>query len=395
MITFPNHRGFAVSETAFLVHWERWFAKHGAGLSAVTDSIPLLARNGTYADQIDAGRVFSLDVMCRDLTPRNDTRQGDSVFVSANSHILTKSMAVNRSTHKAVDGAKLTAKAVKALAGITQQDRAEALASPEPVQVRPESSGITPALHHRACHGAPMVKLPPLIPSLVSALVDWIDRDPYQTYRRRVPVPPKIFGWTSRLACYSWPAPGGFLARVPALQVVGPWNPTQQASSVIFANQVFTWGKVNQKSPVTPQKVRHIFDSVRLGAAVANAPMNSGWTKVAAFASFGWAGVQEQVIWDSRVAHSLIRRLDCILVASGVNAIPNCLADIGTGRARGGTRIGAVYHLPWPDRYGSWVTQFAGSTLVRLMRDDLNNRKIGGRVWTLREVEMVLFMDGY
>ena len=65
--------------------------------------------------------------------------------------------------------------------------------------------------------------------------------------------------------------------------------------------------------------------------------------------------------------------------------------------------------LTWPNGYRSWRAQLAASALVAEVRDILNaNSKeygempqldpraseIGGP-WTVRGVEMVLFMDGY
>jgi hypothetical protein len=126
--------------------------------------------------------------------------------------------------------------------------------------------------------------------------------------------------------------------------------------------------------------------------------MNSGWTKVAAFATGHMPN--GQVIWDSRVAHSLIRRIDNILVNSGRQEIPEFLKGVGWVPGRGGTRHHPrTYKLKWPNGYRSWQAQFAGSSLVHAIRDELNKRQMGAtspqEPWSVRTVEMVLFMDGY
>jgi hypothetical protein len=71
---------------------------------------------------------------------------------------------------------------------------------------------------------------------------------------------------------------------------------------------------------------------------------------------------------------------------------------------RGGTRD-QPYQLHWKSGYGRWDAQFFASLLVRIMRDALNEdpRRYGlmpiagssDSAWTMRGVEIVLFMDGY
>lgn len=135
--------------------------------------------------------------------------------------------------------------------------------------------------------------------------------------------------------------------------------------------------------------------------------MNSGWTKVAAFATAhleGLDGGTPQVIWDSRVATSVIGRLDRILAADTQEDPRAIFPDIGTVPGQGGTRP-REFAMVWPVGYRRWATQISGSALVREIRDVLNERDnlyphmplsdgSTGR-WTTRGVEMVLFMDGY
>lgn len=132
--------------------------------------------------------------------------------------------------------------------------------------------------------------------------------------------------------------------------------------------------------------------------------MNSGWTKVAAFATAHLEPERGLVIWDSRVAHSLIRRIDRILLNQDHREVTTPFVHIGRVPGRGGSRTQRnPYELKgWHSGYGKWSSVYAGSALVRAIRDELNNREresaadnAGWQPWTLREVEMVLFMDGY
>ena len=135
--------------------------------------------------------------------------------------------------------------------------------------------------------------------------------------------------------------------------------------------------------------------------------MNSGWTKVAAFASAHREKIPNavpQVIWDSRVATAVTSRLESLFREEGLVAVPACFSDIGrVNVGRGGTRPRAL-QLSWRNGYKSWAAQYSGSRLLAAIRNELNsNLKLYGKMpgtngqgnWTARGVEMVLFMDGY
>lgn len=131
--------------------------------------------------------------------------------------------------------------------------------------------------------------------------------------------------------------------------------------------------------------------------------MNSGWTKVAAFLTAHLeAENRSQAICDSRVSYSLVRGMDGILHSCDYHSVPDWLADIGEIPGRGGYRWTAKRNLKWPRAYGRWESHLATSKLVREIRDELNRRGYlalkpdgSNSPWTVRSVEMVLFMDGY
>ena len=138
--------------------------------------------------------------------------------------------------------------------------------------------------------------------------------------------------------------------------------------------------------------------------------MDSGWTKVAALSTHWLEGSERtpQIIYDSRVANALIRNVERLAAEDDnecLSAIFPCLSHhLRKVSGRGGTRD-RPYQFPWKSGYGSWDAQYFASLLVCLMRTALNSEPqryglmpIAGKpdgVWTMRGVEMVLFMDGY
>lgn len=415
-ISFPHCSNLQITDLQFVAAWEEWFDRFGPGANqAGTGCMPRSARKETLQSQIAGQRQFSLDVLCRMLVPCRDTMQASQAFMLANPGVLDVCDATNSVSGRTVEGVKLTAASAALLSKVTASERDQARAVLEADIESVQEQAILDVPIDPASVSNVQLTQPPVPPlttderDLIGALVDWIEVAPHTACYRGKPGIQSV-GWTNRLAGYFWPNPGrthaynqpilaAISAQAAALRGVAPWTPAQELDAVRFANAVFIWGGVPQGA-VSWQQVRAVFDSVRSGHRVEDAPMNSGWTKVAAFASSGWAGVDEQVIWDSRVAHSLIRRMDAILYAAGQRGVPGYLVDIGRVPGRGGSRVEVAYQLKWPTGYGRWATQFAGSRLVGLVRDEVKRQgfnKPAGMTgpWTIRDVEMVLFMDGY
>lgn len=253
---------------------------------------------------------------------------------------------------------------------------------------------------------------------IVEAIVANIQEEEFEPkYRRKsLGTSKKVEGWDQRLLAYYWPKPtSGYEVTTQALTHLlaegerlaraldrGEWTEDEQTAAVKFANDVFIWGSVDQDpGTVTPVTVLAAFKSALDNEQASGALMNSGWTKVAAFASAHLENIEggkPHVIWDSRVAASLITRL------VNLDADARLFPHIGTVPGRGGTRPRDLKGK-WRGGYQKWSCQIHGSALVREMRDVLNadpNRypqmplpgNASGK-WTTRGVEMVLFMDGY
>lgn len=426
-IQFPHCPSADVSLELLLAGWQVWVERFGpdAGdplrCKPSSASMPIAAQAGVLAARIAEGKRYSFDVLCRMLVPCRDTMQATPTLRASVSAWFEVFGATNPATGRDRDEIRLTAQGVALLAslGATDIAAAEAIVLAD-VEDGQQETLLDTAFDESVRAAAPAPGVVPLASShsralLVRDLVDWIHADPFEARYRGRALSPVIHGWADRLQSYFWPTPTVRVAATAALMAplladaahlmaaggAGPWSTADDILAVQWAHRVFRWGGVPQSNG-TPARVRAVFDSVRAGHLLANAPMNSGWTKIAALASDSLPPAAQQVIWDSRVAHALIGRFDAMLHAAGHRgAPPASLQDIGRVPGRGGTRTDATYHLDWPYGYGRWPAQFAGSALVRDIRDELNRRGFAcgsaniGTAWTLREVEMVLFMDGY
>ncbi len=273
---------------------------------------------------------------------------------------------------------------------------------------------------------APPPQLPgpaPTPPDIVRALVAWIQADPY-----RPPGRGYARGWDQRIRTYAyavrgnppaWPAVYAhvtpLITNLHALVAAYNWNMVNaathlnvadRANLLILADQVRKWGGVPR--PRAFADAWKVIKSAVLNARYHNAPMNSGWTKIASFATDG--APNAQTIWDSRVSTSVIWRLDRILHANGLT--PAAILDhydlgLVAGRANGaGAARARNYQLAgWPNGYGNWSCHLAGSDLVRDMVTVLNAPNSGFPLmpqpngnpipWDVFGVGLVLFMDGY
>jgi len=385
-------------------------------LSVAESLFSLLEKPAT----LETDRAWSLEVLCRLASRRRNTMQTTPQFFAANSRWLRKLdvRALGRRAELRVNHAALTQDALDVWSAMSGTDRDAAIAAARQVlEADIESAGhlcaVLPPMPAHDPVAAPVDAQQELAASLV-ALIHAAELQP--TYRKK-PFGAPIRGWPARLHGYFWPAPAHGYAHVTAglekllaeaevLALAAPhcWDAPLQKRAVSFAQAVFAWGSVPQdEETVTAAYILQVFLAALENNPLASAPMNSGWTKVAAFATahLERTGLPH-VIWDSRVATAIIHRIEQTL-AEDVD--PASVAPaIGTVPGRGGSRPRPL-KLRWRGGYQRWDTQVAGSALVRRMRDVLNDPSFGYPAmplpdggtgpWTTRGVEMVLFMDGY
>ena len=408
MIRFPHANNFQVSDELFVACWQ-----HVIGS---LEDIPRSSTRNPIGAYIGTAFERSLEFVCRIQVPLpyRNTAQATRKFMSANAHLLEEVLVPSVTSRRRLVGARLLAQAGTALP--TCQLEAEAVIESLEEEVLPLPSAPAPSAMLKATH----------LSTWVASFVDDVHSDLFQPSLRRRPHGTPVAGWSNRLNRYFWPSPdsGVYVThaavaaltnrfRPLAIAATGgsSWTSAQQTQVVQLATDIFAWGGVPQDPKnVTAVNIESVVKSAISKTHVGNALMNSGWTKVAAFASDHLEGTTKtwpEVIWDSRVATSIISRLDRLAVLAGHATVPSELAGLGrVDSGRGGTRP-RTNVLKWPNGYGSWTAQLSGSLFVATVRDHLNSNPSkyglmpsfveGGQLtkWTVRGVEMVLFMDGY
>jgi len=444
-ILFPHANGYRISEERFIAAWRQWFERFAASDSDWrADAMPRSNRAVSLSSLLSSNLHFGLDVLCRLQVPWSyrNTMHATNPFMDANARTLEHATVINPATGRSVNGAKLTSYALELWESLDEEERdrlsTESLAILEAdVEVgkgRAELVGLSiegPAEPILIRSATPTVRIGQdrgmtTREDFIRVLVEEIENEPFQPMYRRKSVGEPVTGWAARLCAYFWPSPDvGYLAThaiiapmlcyaqelATELERNGEWTVSEGNQAVELAEGIFTWGGVPQPTP-TPDTVQHVFENALAAKVVhSDAPMNSGWTKVASFATAHLEerpGRHPQTIWDSRVATSMIWRQDRLLTEAGINEPSRFFPDIGTVAGRGGTRP-RVLRLRWPVGYGRWTCQFEGSLLVEEIRDVLNHGARqdsggpypempipdgGAGLWTIRGVEMVLFCDG-
>jgi len=282
----------------------------------------------------------------------------------------------------------------------------------------------------------PPPKLPenPEASDVVRAFVQWMQTDPFQRLHRYgdrlVPrgTAKRGSGWDFRLKEFSYTR-----SWVPLFaQVHKTTAPVRQRLKKL--REKYDWSQIHEKDQIdkkdlqqleadavwmadwaeSPQKKGFaepawaVFASAVTATPRMEAPLTPPWTRLAAFAS---EGLPEQLTaWDSRIAASVIYRLDQILSANGL--APENFENFIYLRhlpAIGGTRPRPL-NLRWRSGFpkaldSAWVHYFMISQFVRDILAALNDpaNKIprmplpdGGEAdWDMFDLNLVLFMDGY
>lgn len=409
-VVFPHADGYKITDADFRAAWAELIRRYAAGGAGTY--LLRLPTIDSFSTLIHKKRQLSLEYLCRMLVPNGyrNTMQATVPFLKDNQHIVRpmSGLIKNPTTKRPVQGVCL----VPAIAHAPTSSDIEALfeADIDDLQVMDMSSAASVLPPSPIAWGG-----------YVDIFVEQINSQDHQPMYRGRGVNGVVTGWEKRLDSYFWPNPriglvatkarlGPILARskVLAVPVLGKhtWTATEQAEAIAVANEIFKWGGVPQDpKTVTWGNVRKVFEAALTGIVSPGTLMNSGWTKVAAFATAhlgtGKSRASVQVIWDSRVSTSIIRRLDNIFHCAKLTSLPTGYDRIGLVAGRGGTRSKPLgLHFPWKSGYGSWDAQFIGSAFVQEVCECLNKKAMtpsyGSKSsWTIREVEMVLFGDGY
>lgn len=253
-------------------------------------------------------------------------------------------------------------------------------------------------------------------PDPVAIIVNYIAQQPFQAYYRRKPVESPKHGWGARLDAYFWPSRernwsatcfrvSDISSRIQrAIEKVEACADDTAAADELLAAFKCTcaWGSVKLPESDPGRLAMQVLCAVHALSEGWEPPpscrLNSAWTKLYAFAF-----PDACVVYDSRVAATLTSILDPAMESISGSARWQPFLRLGTIPGRGGSRPRDV-SWKWPIGYRTWAGQMAASLLCRKVVEELNMqskarldcRTFGdGTPWTLREVEAVLFMEGY
>lgn len=215
-------------------------------------------------------------------------------------------------------------------------------------------------------------------------------------------------GWVERLSAYEWegkkwdetkPIIDKFTKSLDSLEKQWKEHPgsleLEKTAKDIY-DKIRKWG--NERG--APRKGKDVlgylvklWDKNEIGA------VDSTLTKLYAFAR-----PNEYVIYDSRVAMAIVRIAEFMYPVKTQNKrqhdtvedFMKCFKHLGTVDGVGGTRLGAVFRQKWPRARTIVKAQYEANRFCVAIVKHLNEKKVGKREdWKLREVEAVLFMEGY
>lgn len=242
--------------------------------------------------------------------------------------------------------------------------------------------------------------------------------DDFDSPHRTPPPPSKVItGWANRLDVSLYRTnrtlPQSLLEQIQQIinkvRLGFSWTPEEEAIAVELATEVFSTRGLPirlHKNKLTVDNVRGVLEMVIHGNSVLPSPMNTGWSALAAVATEDQS--EQLIALDSRASLSICYRL--AQVSEKLNIQPKLLQGIfknqmGWLPGRGGNRSTLTTKVSewFPCRYGKWGAVFAASEFVRSVRDHLNanpskypkSTSQTATPWAVREVEQVLFMDGY
>jgi hypothetical protein len=433
---FPNAKHYQVPRALYVAAWKVWFkrfAEHDAWRDGV---ISIESSDSKLHELLENDQRFSLEVLNRLMVPWlfRDISQVNEAFFIMNVDML-KSVKSSQDDHSEMQYARLTDQALDFWDGLTylEQDLFTSYA-----EARIQADIETPSKQAVVLDDAGLEIIgediyPPVIPpkggsdrDFASALVAWIDEDPFTAMYQRKPVAEAVSSWHDRLEGFFWPKPRNGLMQVSHcadalmyraaklsqyLAEGKEWTDKDKMMAVKTTNEIFLQAGVPQ-SEVNWQNIQAVMLAAINEDVNSTAKMNNGWSLLASFSSH-WLNNKEgrnsMVCWNSRVATSVLSRLDFLMVEAGYESLEGRFDGLGIVPGLGGTRPREM-SLFWPNGYRSWKSQIAASRFVNLMVDCLNTERnddgslkykampipTGGRApWSVQGVQLVLFSDGY
>jgi hypothetical protein len=211
-----------------------------------------------------------------------------------------------------------------------------------------------------------------------------------------------VSGWWDRLNAYYWkkhdwkntkPVIGAFIKRLAALEA-SPRPPPATAKKIY---DDIKKGGNPKGSSYSGVQVLALLRPLWTGNTIT--AVDSTLTKLYAFAR-----ANEYAIYDSRVAAAILTIAEDIFrpkstgtkLIDTVQYFQSYYPRLGLYNGTGGTRQRGYRSRNWPVAYAVVDAQYDANDLCKRIRDTLNALKEDDRSsWTLRDVEAVLFMEGY
>jgi hypothetical protein len=265
---------------------------------------------------------------------------------------------------------------------------------------------------------------------LASVMAKNVQNDKFQYLPKRAKIKyPIVSGWSEKFSNYYWSSAtealsdwqqitdlserlGGYARLLDENKKI---TNDHEASAIRDTIELFKWGGVlrgKNHNPPPIEIINNVIKSAIAYDAYTNAPMDSAWTKLAAF-STAWlekhSDKPPHIIYDSRVSVALLERIDQAVDENAeLMVLKNRLIVAGLGyvHGRGGNRelrVNRLIEKNWRNGYGKWDSQIIASKIIDALVLELNTNKKYGSMnyksakyeWNSRGVEMVFFMEGY
>jgi hypothetical protein len=208
--------------------------------------------------------------------------------------------------------------------------------------------------------------------AIIDQLVAQVSKHKFAHLNRNKATGHSARGWSGGLQMYSanekQPNPAGHFRWLNAILAKVAKSPDAQ-NQIKLANEILEWGGMRTRIKNTDaghSLLCRVLTSAKRGKHVANAPMNSSYTKIAAV--FGY-GEGKNTIWDSRVSTAVCFRLACLLVNAKCTPkdATRLFPDLGyvAGMSKRVQRRLELVGRYWPNVYQKWSGHFAGARLLK------------------------------
>jgi hypothetical protein len=308
-----------IEDSLFLAGWIRWCELYAPFSEHPDDSWDrqVIPDYGCHAKMMprlaEAGRyVWSVDMLCRVLARYRDIQQKGEDFNEQNLDLLEPTRTV-AFTGRTVNAYRLTEKAKRSWGNLQRDEQTiftmrfdtllEGLSEGDALDDPGHSEAQIPTLCPiiEPSENTSKAKLQSRVRAidLIRHLVNDIQNGLVQPrYRKNVHGSP-VKGWDSRLKSYFWPRPiANWEAVCRDVDELGEdgheivkavsngkiWTAEQAHHAKHWAKKVFEWGGVPQRL-LNVEMICAAIQAAMSANDLAIAPMNSGWTKVAAFTS--------------------------------------------------------------------------------------------------------------